>query len=199
MPPRPTAYDFRSRAWVVAVVIGGHVAMLLPLLSAHREPERAAESDERMLLVFIDPLDKVRAAPEADPSTRLPRTPRASAPPPAEAARATDASAAISPGVDWYANGSDAARRAATAPTTRDFAFPRHEPPPRERRPFAWDKVHTERVHALDGGGIGVRLSDNCELVIAPFPLAGCVLGKRQARGDLFDEMKAPPDMGDWK
>ena len=54
-------------------------------------------------------------------------------------------------------------------------------------------------MHALEGGGIGIHLSDNCELILVPLPLGGCALGKRKARGDLFDEMKSPVEPGDWK
>jgi len=89
--------------------------------------------------------------------------------------------------------------RATEPATTRSFDPAQREPAPREKKAFGWDETHTERVHALDGGGIGIHLSDHCDLIIAPFPMAGCWLGKRKARGDLFDEMKAPPEMGDWK
>jgi hypothetical protein len=34
--------------------------------------------------------------------------------------------------------------------------------------------------------------------VIAPILFGGCSLGKIEARGDLFDEMKAPAQPGDW-
>jgi hypothetical protein len=182
----------------VALVVGGHV-VLLALLATQRGNESVL-ADERMTLVFIDPLE---AAQLPRPVNRLPQAAR-NAPPPSDEpapshAPVANESAAITPGIDWYANGSEAARRAAAEPTTRSFDFPVREPAPRDKRPFGWDKVHTERVHALEGGGIGIHLSDNCELVLAPLPFAGCALGKRKARGDLFDEMKAPVEPGDWK
>lgn len=197
--PRP-ASNFRARAGAIAVVIGGHVAMFL-LLTTDRERDAEPSADDRMTLVFIDPLD-VRPPP-APPAAPRPARPASRAVAPPASITAPDAAAAtspaISPGIDWYANGSDAARRATTAPETRDFGMPKREPAPRTKKPFGWDKTHTERVHALDGGGLGVHLSDNCELTLAPLPMVGCGLGKRKARGDLFDEMKAPPQMGDWK
>jgi len=188
---------------LVAVVIGGHVAVLA--LFAIHQRDSYEPADDRMTLIFFDPLDETNDSRPADAPTRPAVTRRAtleSRPPTAQPAP-DDATAIVvpqtTPGVDWYTHAADAARRAATEPTTRDFGFPRSEPAPRQKKEFRWDKTHTERVHALAGGGIGIHLSDNCELVIAPFPMAGCAFGKRKARGDLFDEMKAPVEAGDWK
>jgi hypothetical protein len=190
---------FQSRFTAVALVVGGHL-FLLAVLTVRGEHGRTGAVDERMSLVFIDlPEPPPRATPAAEPS-RPARPTRAAVPAisPLTDSAASESSA-ISPGIDWYADGRDAAQRAAVEPTTRDFGFPKREPAPREKKEFAWDKTHTERVHALDGGGIGIHLSDNCELILTPLPMAGCALGRRKARGDLFDEMKAPVQPGDWK
>jgi hypothetical protein len=189
---------------VVAVVIGGHVAVLA-LLAIHHVRETRKPADERMVLIFLDPIENTSLPRPFDAPRPAPGTRRSISVPPApeDPPAPTDSNAisapASTPGVDWYAHGTDAAQRAAAEPATRDFGFPRRGPAPREKKEFGWDKTHTERVHALEGGGIGIHLSDNCELVIAPFPMAGCGLGKRKARGDLFDEMKAPVEPGDWK
>jgi hypothetical protein len=200
MPSAATRADFRSRAGAVAVVLVGHVAVLA-LLTAGRESKTGADDDERMTLVFVAPLAELRPVAPVGRPKRAPRAP-AAAPAAAPEPAAGDARAVQAPdasGVDWYSDGSAAARRAAAEPTTRDFGFPTRAPAPREKKPFGWDEAHTDRVHALEGGGIGIRLSDNCELVLLPLPLGGCTLGKRKARGDLFDEMKAPVEPGDWK
>lgn len=198
MPLRGASH-YRVRSTAVAVVIVSHVAVLA-LLAIRTDREGAPPVDERMTLVFFDPFDESRASLHDQSRRRASRAAREIAAPPAEAmAPAADVSAAIPPGIDWYAHGADAAQRATAEPATRSFDFPRREPARRERKEFGWDKTHTERVHALEGGGIGIHLSDNCELVIAPFPMAGCALGRRKARGDLFDEMKAPVEPGDWK
>jgi hypothetical protein len=184
----------------VAVVIGGHVAVLA-LFAIHQVREAGKSTDERMTLIFLDPLEDTSRPHPIDATRRAivrPPTPTPAAQP-APAESSAIAAPDPAPGIDWYAHGMDAAQRAAAEPTTRDFGFPKREPAPREKKAFGWDKTHTERVHALEGGGIGIHLSDNCELVIAPFPMAGCALGKRKARGDLFDEMKAPVEPGDWK
>jgi hypothetical protein len=189
----------------IAVVIGGHVGALA-LLAWHRGPGAASAVDERMTLIVLPPL--AEASLPATPEARR-RQPAAAATiephPPDPTRQPDDATAITLPeplAYDWHADGTDAARSAAdaaAAPATRDFGFPKRAPAPREKKEFGWDKTHTERVQARDGGGIGIHLSDNCDLVIAPFPMAGCAFGKRKTRGDLFDEMQAPPEMGDWK
>jgi hypothetical protein len=186
---------------VVAVVIGGHVAVLA-LFAIHHVRETGKPADERMALIFLDPIEHASLPLPADAPPPVPGTRRsigAPSDPPAPAESNAISAPDAAPGIDWYAHGADAAQRAAAEPITRDFDFPRREPAPREKKEFGWDTTHTERVHALEGGGIGIHLSDNCELVIAPFPMAGCALGKRKARGNLFDEMKAPVEPGDWK
>jgi hypothetical protein len=195
MPPGATRPV--SRAGAVGLVIVGHVAMLA-LLTTRSERDTDSTADERMSLVFVEPLE---AAPVVAPVDRLGHPSRpARAPALAPGTTAEPAATARSPSaVDWYAGASEAARRAAAAPVTADFGFPKRQPAPRAKRPFGWDTVHTERVHALEGGGLGIRLSDNCELVLLPLPMGGCALGKRKARGDLFDEMQAPAEPGDWK
>ncbi len=197
--PRRRASHYRARSIAVAVVIGGHVA-LLALLATRQEREPGTPADRQMTLVFIDALEETTGPASVDYRARAARPVRvptiAPAPLPASA---NDESAAITPGVDWYARGSDIAQRAAIEPTTRDFGIAKREPAPRAKKPFGWDKVHTERVQALEGGGIGIRLSENCQIALIPLPIGGCSFGKRKARGDLFDEMKAPVDRGDWK
>jgi hypothetical protein len=106
----------------------------------------------------------------------------------------------MAPLIDWRAEAQRAAAVAAEGPPEQKQFGPRADTPTAPKsKPFGWDKTHTERVQALPEGGILIRLSDNCAMVIAPLPLAGCSLGKRKARGDLFDGMKEPPRAGDWK
>ena len=194
--PTPSAF-FRNRFAAVALVIGGHIA-LLALLTQTSRRESEPRDDELMTITFIDLSDEhpPQTTASAAPSARFQR--RRAERTPASAPASVD-TAPITPDADWYAEASRAAGRAAVAPETRSFDFPKREPAPREKAEFGWDKVHTERVRALAGGGIGIRLSDNCEIALLPLPIGGCALGKRKARGDLFEEMKAPPELGDWK
>jgi len=196
---RRRASHYRTRTLVVALVVGGH-AVVLALLATQRGGESDLADDERMTLVFVDPIENAALPPPAVAPLHSARPVRALvAPPPSVPESAAHESAPIAPGIDWYADGSEAAQRAAVEPTARDFGFPKREPAARAKKEFHWDKVHTERVQALEGGGIGIRLSENCELMLVPLPLGGCAFGKRKAHGDLFDEMKAPVEPGDWK
>jgi hypothetical protein len=69
--------------------------------------------------------------------------------------------------------------------------------PDRERKPeFAWDRTHTQRIEPIEGGGMLIRLSDHCVLVLFPLPFVGCGIGKIPVRGDLFDHMHDEPPAG---
>ena len=58
----------------------------------------------------------------------------------------------------------------------------------------------TERVDLIPGGGTLIRLNDNCALALAPLPMLGCWLGRREANAHLFDGMNAasPADDPVW-
>jgi hypothetical protein len=199
MPRRTSPCNHsRVRFTAVAAVACGHIALFV-LLARTAERDGYVDVDDRMTLVFFDLPD---APAESEPVSRAARA----ASPAALGRRTTTpavippSSSAISqPGIDWHDAARRSAAREAAAPEARDFGFPKREPAPREKKDFGWDKTHTERVSEIPGGGILIRLSDNCALILAPLPLGGCALGKRKARGDLFDEMQAPAELGDWK
>jgi len=97
------------------------------------------------------------------------------------------------PAIDWAGEIETQAARAAAsqAPQFKDFGFPRSaEPAPMRAPEFAWDYARTHRVESLPEGGIVINLSDNCVLVLNPFPLPFCWPGKKPANGDLFKDMK---------
>jgi len=60
---------------------------------------------------------------------------------------------------------------------------------------FGWDLTHTQRIEPVDGGGILIRLSDHCVLLVFPLPFVGCGIGKIPPRGDLFDHMHDEPQV----
>jgi hypothetical protein len=196
MPLRGASH-YRARSVTVALVVGGHLAVIL-MLATRSTQERHSPPDEPMLLTFIE-IPAAAARPAGSPSlAQLPARSEGLAP----AARYVPAlteSTGITPGIDWYGEASDAASRAATKPDVRDFGYPKREPEARAKKEFGWDKTHTERISALPEGGMLIRLNDNCAIIIAPLPFGGCTIGKRKARGDLFDEMQAPVEPGDWK
>jgi len=66
--------------------------------------------------------------------------------------------------------------------------------PDREGKPeFGWDRSHTHRVESLEGGGLLIHINDRCIVVLIPFPLPFCGIGKIPARGDLLDHMHDEP------
>lgn len=103
--------------------------------------------------------------------------------------------------IDWRTEREQAAAdfAARDAPTYRQFGPVERTPAPPAPKDFAWDKTHTQRIEPLPNGGALIRLNDHCLLIIAPFPLPICGLGKRKARSDLFDGMQHPATPGDWK
>lgn len=111
---------------------------------------------------------------------------------------------ATPPAVDWYGEASLAGeavlrresqereRRARIAPESDEPRGLSSKSPPR----FGWNPVTTQRIEPLPEGGMQIRLSDRCFLVVSAgiFPL--CSLQKPSARGDLFERMESGRD--DW-
>jgi hypothetical protein len=66
--------------------------------------------------------------------------------------------------------------------------------PDREGKPdFGWDRSHTHRVESLEGGGLLIHINERCVVVLMPFPLPFCGIGKIPVRGDLLDHMHDEP------
>jgi hypothetical protein len=104
------------------------------------------------------------------------------------------------PLIDWKAEAQRAAASVSTESSPYESFDPSERPAPEpKQKPFGWDPTQTQKVEALPQGGILIRLSDNCALVLAPLPMGGCGIGKRKARGDLLEGMSAPRRAGDWK
>jgi hypothetical protein len=174
--------------WAVAALLGQHV------------PDAARSFDQREAIMVMD-LDREEAAPSPTITLQLP------VPRPDAAAALVPPDIVSSPPIlapshdDWLMAGDRAAATAAAVGehTGRTFgSVTRPADRPRTAKPFAWDKAHTQRVEPLPGG-IRIRVSERCEMVLAPFPVGGCSLGKIPARGDLFAGMKKPADLGDWR
>ena len=97
--------------------------------------------------------------------------------------------------IDWDDELSHAAGRpGAEQPAVRDFGFPHRDPKPVKAPEFGWSHAQTHRVESVTGGGVVININDNCAIVLVfPFALAGCKLGKRKANGGLFDHMGDEP------
>jgi hypothetical protein len=53
-------------------------------------------------------------------------------------------------------------------------------------------------VESIASGGIIVRISDRCAVVITLLAMPVCQIGKKSAHGDLFEHMDDAA-AGDWK
>jgi hypothetical protein len=101
-------------------------------------------------------------------------------------------------GVDWAHEAGEAARRRALeAEAERDHK--NDQSPPKPKPEFGWDRSRTHRIEAIEGGGILVHLNDRCAIVITLLAMPVCQIGKKPARGDLFEHMDDAPTPGDWK
>jgi hypothetical protein len=190
-----------GRSLAVVALAGVHLLVLLQLFSV-RPPVRSVAS-VGLAVRFIPapaPLPKHDLPPLPAPTQPERRAPRVTPPADETTNSPSEPTPPVAPLVDWRAEAQRAAAAAVDEPSVQKPFGPRAQAPlAAQPKPFGWDKTHTERVQALPEGGILVRLSDNCAMVIAPLPLVGCSLGKRKARGDLFDGMKEAPRPGDWK
>src|ERR1044071_7591650 len=136
MPIRGASH-YRVRSMVVAVVIGGHVAVLA-LLAIHHVRETRKPADERMVLIFLDPIENTSlprpfdAPPPAPGTRRSISVPPAPADPPAPPDSNAISAPPGSPRCGKGAHGTDAPQRAAAEPATRDFGAPSPGPAPRE-------------------------------------------------------------------
>jgi hypothetical protein len=187
-----------GRALAVAAVLLLHAAAVLAPLVMHRRASQTFGNEPT--LIWLD-----LPAPVAAPSQADIRAPAPTASPQI-VVRPPDSVAIQTPEpesrIDWRAAAEIAANGITSLDGTEPKSFgapPRAPVEPRDRKPFGWDRSRTNRVESMPSGGLVINLNDHCALVIAPILFGGCSLGKIEARGDLFDEMKAPPQLGDWK
>lgn len=108
--------------------------------------------------------------------------------------------------IDWNAEADSAVRQQAQlAMAAQPRALDKHGAgadlngglgPDRGNKPeFGWDRSHTHRVESLEGGGILIHINDRCIVVLIPFPIAFCGIGKIPPRGDLLDHMHDAPQL----
>jgi hypothetical protein len=203
------ASHYVGRLLLVIALGSMHLFVFLQLLNFRAAPSHDTTNSLQVRFIAY-PDAPVVATPTVTPPAavsrkRLPQTEPSSSPvtvPVAPAANPATPLLQQDSKVDWMTE----ARRSAVAvtregpSTQRSLGGDRPEPSPRiKQKPLGWDQTHTRRVEALPQGGILIRLSENCALAITPLPLVGCSLGKRKARGDLFESMEQRAQPGDWK
>jgi len=194
------------RPTVLLLVVVIHAALLL--VASRRVTRVDARSEEPLIFLALSdhaqvpaPAASVAAVPRKKPvaprDTQLIIIPTP-APPAADNPSAP---------IDWNAEAELAIKqRAELAMATPPRALDKHGAgadfngglgPDREKKPeFAWDRTHTQRIEPIEGGGMLIRLSDHCVLVVFPLPFVGCGIGKIPVRGDLFDHMHDEPQAG---
>jgi hypothetical protein len=195
------------RPTVLLLVVVIHAALLLV---ASRRATRVVDTRSEEPLIFLALRDHAQVPASAAPTPAVPRkkpvAPRdtqlviipAPAPPAADNASAP---------IDWNAEAELAIKQyAELAMATPPRALDKHGAgadfngglgPDRGKKPdFAWDRTHTQRIVPIEGGGMLIRLSDHCVLVVFPLPFVGCGIGKIPVHGDLFDHMHDEPQAG---
>jgi hypothetical protein len=194
------------RPTVLLLVVVIHAALLL--VASRRLTRVDARSEEP--LIFLALPDHAQTLAPGAPTPALPRkkpvAPRGTQlviiPTPAPPAADTPPAP-----IDWNAEAERAIKQhAELAMATPPRALDKHGAgadfngglgPDREKKPeFGWDRSHTHRVESLEGGGLLIHINDRCVVVLMPFPLGFCAIGKIPARGDLFDHMHDEPQAG---
>lgn len=194
------------RPTVLLLVVVIHAALLL--VASRRLTRVDARSEEP--LIFLALPDHAQTLAPGAPTPALPGkkpvAPRDTQlviiPTPAPPAADTPPAP-----IDWNAEAERAIKQhAELAMATPPRALDKHGAgadfngglgPDREKKPeFGWDRTHTQRIEPIEGGGMLIRLSDHCVLIVFPLPFVGCGIGKIPARGDLFDHMHDEPQAG---
>jgi hypothetical protein len=170
---------------------------LFALLASERRARDESPQERRSVLVFLRDASKTEHAVDVAPLApeRLPEmlppqvsAPRLIAPP------ANSATPAAPPSIDWQREAEEIARdHALAAPTPDDPAKPKPKPD------FAWSHSSTHRIEPIESGGFIVWINDNCGVAITLLAMPFCKLGKKPARGDLFEHMDDPATPGHWK
>ena len=160
---------------------------------AHSRPTRARSASRNPR---VAPISQSQPAPTAAPAWE----PLTAAP---ESDHSTNSGVpATSGSIDWYGEAGFSASRAlsgAAEKRRQASAFVAPPPPPSLARPppagyrFGWSEVATQRFRVVNGVPI-LRINERC--AVAFFILAGCMIGKIEARGDLFQHMHDPPPAG---
>jgi hypothetical protein len=188
------------KAAVLLLVVSIHVGLLL--LVASRWNTRVKLRREESL-VFLATPEAARTPEHSGSPAAARKKPPASrdtqlitVPPPAQPATAQSPPAAI----DWNAEADLAVKQhAQLAMAAPPRALDKHGAgldldgglaPDNSHRPeFGWDHSQIHRVESIEGGGILIHINDRCIVVLIPFPMPFCGIGKIPARTDLLDHM----------
>ncbi|MDP9011775.1 MAG: hypothetical protein M3O41_03775 [Pseudomonadota bacterium] len=198
------------RLAVVAAVVALHIVVCWLLLAVTRplKIRTATAALELIYLPFIVPESPARApepAPPAAPerhATAIPPVNRRQPPSQPKPAAPAEEDNAIHPPIDWAKELNRSAAESASgesAPKPREFGAPHVAPKPPVKLPeFGWSHSRTHRLER-DPGRVGLHVGDHCVIALSPLPSFQCSPGKKGANEDLFEHMRDPPHLGDWK
>jgi len=204
-----------ARLVAFTAVLGAHVlgVLFLPTL---RRPFLQTPGDElSTAIAFLQPIQPQHSAAAAkldpqSPTKREPAQKSVRVKPLPKTPDATEQENTAPIAIDWAKEAERAAahRIEADEEAGRRASALSPRPGPSVGAPegraatpqFGWDHAHIHRVEPIPNGGLVVNLNDRCAIVVVfPFLLPGCKIGKIASRGDLFTHMNDPPTLGDWK
>lgn len=187
----------RLLSFALAALI--HVGLFW-LLASERQPPIEPPEERRTVLVFLEddpksqsvPVEVTPVAPRRRQEVSPPENaaPRLIAPPKDEAT--------APPIIDWRREAEEVAREhaleaEANRPQQEESAAPKPKPQ------FGWSHSRTHRIEPMESGGFVVWINDKCGVAISIMAMPFCKIGKKPARGDLFEHMDDPATPGDWK
>jgi hypothetical protein len=199
---------FARHAVALIFVLGAHLVALLLLVTVTRSRTTSAAEDLTALVWILRPPAQNQPSagtytgspPRAQRSRRTqpPSLPTLAQPPPSpnKPSKINWAEEAKSTAIQEVEREEQERRRNEALAPPKSALF---GPKAASGSPFHWYRAGTHRLELLKNGGMLINLSDNCALIIFPFPLLGCTLEKIPARGDLFDHMRDAPEFGTWK
>jgi hypothetical protein len=185
----------RPLLFALAVLI--HAGLFQLLVSQRQAIPQSPE--RRAVLALLPDAEQPRPAPPPFvPVTPqlLPELPVPTSMPPLLIAAPQRDGTVAPPVIDWQHEAEEATRkRALEAEAQRD---PKSGDPTKPKPEFGWDRSRVHPVEPIESGGFVVRLSDRCVVVITLLAMPVCQIGKKPARGDLFEHMQ-DATAGDWK
>jgi hypothetical protein len=180
--------------FALAVLV--HVG-LWHLLVSQRQPSVATAEPGAQLVFLRDPVKPTSPPLEVAPPRLQQGSPPQSLAPRLIAAPTSD-DAPLPPSIDWRREAEQAARdNAIAAQAQRPKEGEQGGPKPQPE--FHWSHSSVHRIEPMENGGFVVWLNDKCGIAITLMAMPFCQLGKKPARGDLFEHMDDAPTPGDWK
>jgi hypothetical protein len=195
-----------SHAAAFVAVVVAHLALLALALTARRATTDGVQGLPLTILFFPAPRERERARARKPPQTRASEPISAAAD---EEPRPADAPAAAPITIDWAEQARRSAeRQIAAADEAERLAFAlaqrgrsggiRLDTAPEPAPGFGWSHARIQRIERLESGAVILWINDRCYIVLTALaPI--CSLDLPEPNGALFEHMRDPPVLGDWK